>query len=62
MTKSLDRLVKLLEKPLQFDEFVLSLQTEQWREGFMAGVSSYQSLMQRFLENIDDEEFNRSAR
>jgi ATP adenylyltransferase/5',5'''-P-1,P-4-tetraphosphate phosphorylase II len=62
MTKSLDRLVKLLEKPLQFDEFVLSLQTEQWREGFMVGVNSYQSLMQRFLETIDDEEFNRSAR
>ena len=62
MTKSLDRLVKLLEKPPEFDEFVLSLQTEQWREGFMVGVNSYQSLMQRFLETIDAEEFNRSAR
>ena len=50
MTKSLDRLAKLLEKPIEWDEFVLSLQTEQWREGFMAGVSSYKRMVEGFLE------------
>ena len=54
MTKSLDRLAKLLEKPIEFDEFVLSLQTEDWREGFMTGVSSYKRAIEYFLENEYD--------
>jgi hypothetical protein len=54
MTKSLDRLAKLLEKPIEWDEFVLSLQTEDWREGFIAGISSYKSAIEYFLENEHD--------
>ena len=50
MTNSLDRLAKLLEAPIEFDEFVLSLQTEEWREGFTTGVSSYQRVIEHFLE------------
>jgi hypothetical protein len=53
MTNSLDRLAKLLEEPLEFDEFVLSLQTEEWREGFTTGVSSYQRMIEQFLEAED---------
>jgi hypothetical protein len=51
MTNSLDRLSELLQKPIEWDEFVLSLQTEQWREGFMTGVSSYQRVIEGFLED-----------
>ena len=54
MTSTLDRLSKLLETPIEFDEFVLSLQTEEWREGFMTGVSSYKRAIEYFLENEYD--------